>query len=384
MTTLRRWRLRTACVSATARVVAMACVAAAACAAVAATTAGAQSLDRRVAAAPGDGVQFHFAARDGVCGNGRSWLRADDASWYGSYNGNGNGGGDTCLAGPVRVVLTRAGRDVVRIETFAGPLAADASVSQDLGAVGAREAATYLLTLAATLDGRPAREALLPAILADSAVLTPALAVLAKDQDRARDVRRSALSWLARRRAEPGGLGAAAVEGTLDQLVRNRTESESLRQSALSTISSLDRGEGIPALITYAADADGWLAKQAIANLTRSGDPRARAFTRQAVRRADLDDDSRDAAIRGLGSEYASGADYKLLRELYATFTSDRQRDAAISTLATAGGTENTQWLLGIAQSPTEPPARRRRAISLLGRSDDPRVKDALKGLIER
>jgi uncharacterized protein (UPF0147 family) len=350
----------------------------------AAASANGQSLDRRIAGASGEAVQFHFSARDGVCGNGRNWLRADEGNWYGTWNGNGGGPGENCAAGPVRVVLTRAGHDVVRIDTYAGPLASDPAGGQDLGAASAREAATYLIGLAGTLDGRPAREALLPAMLADSVMVAPLLAQLAKDQTRARDVRRSAISWLARRRGEPGGLGAAAVERTLDQMVRDRNESEAMRQSALSAIGSLDRGEGIPALIAFAGDADAWLSKQAISTLTRSGDPRARAFTRDAARRTDLAEESREAAIRGLGDEYASAADYKLLRELYASLNTDRQRDAVIGTLASAGGAENAQWLLAIAKSPTEPAQRRRRAISLLSKYDDPRVRDALKELIDR
>jgi len=342
----------------------------------------AQNLERRVAGASGDAVQFHFAARDGVCGNGKSFVRAEDSNWYGTFS-NGYGG-DVCSAGPVRVVVVRAGREIVRIEAYAGPLVNDPAGGTDLGAVSAREAASYLMGLATTLDGRPAREAMFPAMLADSSVITPELAKLAKDQTRARDVRRSAISWLARRRGEAGGVGAATVERTLDQLVRDRNESETVRQSALSTIASLDRGEGIPAMITFASDADTWLAKQAFSTLARSGDPRARAFTRTAVKRADLPEESREAAIRGLGDDYAGAADYKLLRDLYPTLDSDRTREAVMSTLANAGGSDNAQWLLAIAKSPTEPAQRRRRAIALLGKYDDPRVKDALKALIDR
>ena len=344
--------------------------------------AAAQSLDRRMAGAPDASVQFHFAARTGVCGNGRTFMRADDNNWYSSYNGDG-GGRDVCVDGPVRVVVTRAGRDVIKIESFAGPLAADEHGGRDLGVAGAREAATYLLGLAATLDGRPAREALTPAMLADSSVVTPQLLQLTKDQSRARDLRRSAISWLARRRAESGGVGVEAVERTLDQLVRDRTESESVRSQALSTISSLDRGEGIPVLIKFSNDTDSWLSRQAFSSLSRSGDPRAREYIRVAAKRSDLTEENRVSAIQSLGGEYATGADLKTLREMYPSLNSDRQRDVLISTLASAGGTENATWLLAIAKSPTEPAQRRRRAISLLTKFDDPRVRDALKELVD-
>jgi hypothetical protein len=342
----------------------------------------AQTLDQRMAGTPDGSVQFHFAARAAVCGNGRTFMRADDNNWYTSYNGNG-GSADVCAIGPVRVVLTRAGRDVVKIESFAGPLAADEHVGRDIGVVGAREAATYLLGLATTLDGRPAREALTPAMLADSAVVTPQLLQLAKDQSRARDLRRNAISWLARRRAETGGIGADAAERALDQLVRDRSESESVRTQAMSTISSLDRGEGIPVLIKFANDADTWLSRQAFSSLSRSGDPRARDYVRVSAKRSDLTEENRVRAIESLGGEYATGADLKALREMYPSLNSDRQRDVLISTLASAGGTENVTWLLAIAKSPTEPAQRRRRAISLLAKFDDPRVRDSLKELVD-
>ncbi|MBM4193824.1 MAG: hypothetical protein FJ202_05525 [Gemmatimonadetes bacterium] len=45
-------------------------------------TAGAQSLERRVNAAPDGPVQFNFASRSGVCGNGQTFYRVDDDGWY--------------------------------------------------------------------------------------------------------------------------------------------------------------------------------------------------------------------------------------------------------------------------------------------------------------
>ena len=265
-----------------------------------------QTLERRVSAASDGPVQFHFASREGVCGNGHSFMRSDENGY--SFNMN-DGNDNTCARGPVRVVVVRAGKEIIKIETYAGPLVTDANGGQDLGAVPAREASSYLLGLAATLDGRPARDAVFPAMLGDSVVVTPQLLQLAKDQGRSRDLRSSAISWLARRRSETGGVGTQVVGRTLDQMVRDRNENESVRRSALSTISSRDRGEGIPILIGFASDADTWLSKQSFESLSISGDPRARTFIRQQVRRADLAEDSRLSAIRGVGNSYANGED---------------------------------------------------------------------------
>jgi hypothetical protein len=343
----------------------------------------AQSLERRVAAAGDSPVQFHFAAREGMCGNGKSYFRTEDDSWYGTFYGGGDGNrNDPCVNGPVRVVITRAGKDVVRVETYIGPIPPDAVPAQELGAVPAKEAVAYLLSVAASGDGRPARDALTPAMVADSSVVTPTLLQIAKDQSRSRDIRRSAINWLARRRDEKGGVGASGIAKALDQLVRDRTESETIRSQALGNISRFDRGEGIPVLMGFAGDEDKWLSRQAYQTLARSGDPRARQFVRDQVKRADLDEDTKVEVIRGIGDDYSTSADIKLLRDLYTTVDSDKERDAIISTVANAGGSDNANWLLDIAKSKTEPAGRRRRAISLLSRYDDTRVKEALKGLI--
>ncbi|MDX2262576.1 MAG: HEAT repeat domain-containing protein [Gemmatimonadales bacterium] len=343
-----------------------------------------QGLDRRVAGAPEGNVQFHFAARPGVCGNGAGLLRTGDGSSYYTSFASDVGQAESCTAGPVRVVVVRIGREIVKFETFAGPLAATPESGADLGPVPARDAAAWLLAQATALEGRPAREAILPAMLADSAVVTPTLATIARDTERSRDLRRSAISWLARRRAEPGGIGHAAAARLLDDLVRDRSENESIRSTALSTIASLDRGEGVSAMIGFAAESDPWLSRQAWASLARSGDPRARQFTREGVRRTELGDDLRVLAIQGIGGEYATGADYRLLRELYSSLDSDRTRDAVVNALGTAGGRDNVNWLLTLAESKTEPAARRRRVVSLLGRLDEPRIREALRGMAER
>ena len=84
------------------------------------TSVGAQTLEQRIAAASTATVQFTYAARADVCGNGRSFIQISGSDWYGSWSDGARR--DPCAPGPVRVVLDRAGRDVVSISTYAGPL----------------------------------------------------------------------------------------------------------------------------------------------------------------------------------------------------------------------------------------------------------------------
>lgn len=330
----------------------------------------AQSLADRVAGAAQPRVQFTFAARAEVCGNGRSFIQVAGNSWYGSFNDSERR--DACVAGPIRILLDRAGREVVAISAYAGPVPAAADGVTDLGSVRARDAAEYLLGLAESAEGRVSRDAILPAVLADSVDMTPRLLAIARNQNAARETRRSAISWLGRP-LDNRERAVRDVSAALVAIARDEDDNQSVRQSALRTLARLEHGAGTAALMELARDAQrSWLAREALASLTSSGDPRARQHLRDVVRRAELPDDVLAAAIRGLGSEFATGEDTKLLREAYAKFVGEKSREAAVSAIANFGGTDNVRWLLALARDANQPISTRRRAIQHAYRGGTP------------
>ena len=79
----------------------------------------AQSLSQRVASAPAGALQFAYAARPGVCGNGRTYYSINGSMWFGSMNDN-TLRSDPCQPGPVRVVLGRAGKEIVDVNVSVG------------------------------------------------------------------------------------------------------------------------------------------------------------------------------------------------------------------------------------------------------------------------
>jgi HEAT repeat protein len=261
--------------------------------------------------------------------------------------------------------------------------------------VRAQEAVDYLLSLAREADGRVGRDAIMPAMLADDAQPTSALLQIARDQSRPRETRRSALSWLGQSSGSDGPIPRSVSDAIL-QIARDESDNMEVRRSALNVLSRLDQGAGIPPLIDLArANLNGdrtWLSKEALAALARSGDPRARDFLRSVVQRGDVPDDVLYTAIRGLGTEYATGRDADLLRSIYPRLTGDRSRDAVLSVIAEIGGTDNTRWLLGIARDENATIASRRRALAYASRAGvpmadlvrmydtttDPQMKDAL------
>jgi HEAT repeat protein len=356
----------------------------------AASAASAQNLTQRIASAPDGAVQFTYAARPGVCGNGRTYYSINGSMWFGSMNDNVLRS-DPCQPGPVRVVLGRAGKEVVDVNTYVGP--PQTSPGTDLGAVSAREAAEYLLSLAARVDGRPGRDAITPAMLADSATVTPQLLTIARDQSRSRETRSSAIGWLNRAADERGGVSPSQLAKALGDLARDENDNQHVRQSALGVLSRQENGEGIPALIEISRSTqDIWLGKQALGSLARSGDPRARTYLRTAVQRDDLNDDMRVAAIRGIGRDYATSQDADFLRGLYAKLPSEKTKDAVLESLGEMGGSANAKWLMTIASNNDESLRLRRRSVQLADRAgtavadltqlydrvDDPQMKEAI------
>lgn len=331
----------------------------------AAGPATAQTLERRVAGAPDGNVTFQFASRADVCGDGRSYIRADDM-WMGSFNDGVRA--MACERGPIRVVLVRDGREVLRINTYAGPVA-DEPGATNLGMVPAAEAATWLLGMAARIDGRPGREAIMPAALADSALVTRDLLAIARNVDRSRELRRSALSWVVRRRGERGELSADEVSRTLVTIARDENEVRTVRDQALSSLSRLESAASLDALVAMTTGTtEAWLARRAVEMIANTGDPRAHDHLRTAADRSDLIEEARVAAINGLAGSYATSKDAEYLRGLYARVSSERLRDAIMSGIAGIGGKASRDWIVSIARDANAPIQQRKRAVTMSDR----------------
>jgi hypothetical protein len=339
--------------------------------------AGAQSLADRVSSGGDGAVQFSFSARPGVCGNGRSFVSIGSNTYIGSYNMVDGAVRESCTAGPVRVVVSRAGPVITSVETYVGAPAGEAPptgpAARDLGKVPAREAAAYLLSLAAKLEGRPGKDAIMPAVLADSADVWQPLLAIARDAARPRETRTSALSWLGRAANDLGAAPSGQVASALVALAGDENAERTIRERAMSTLSSLPRGEGIPALIQMVSSGnDYWLANKAMSTIASSGDPRAREFLRTIADRANINEEVRLTAIRGIGRSYATAQDAAFLRQLYSKYPSAAIKESVISSVASAGGRENLQFIMNIAGNPAEPIEVRRRALSAASSAEAP------------
>ena len=250
-----------------------------------ASSAAAQTVEQRVAKAPDGSVRFSFAARPGVYGNGRNMISWDcdkgnchnrqvDGNW--DDHDDWDAPGDS---GPVRVALTKSSGRITDLRVYVGGEWRPNTTATDLGTVGTKDAASYLLALALKDESRASEKAIFPAVLADSVTIWPDLLKVAKADNVSRKVRRSAVFWLGQ------AAGDAATRGLTD-LVDDGNSDHEVRESAVFALSQRPRDEGVPALIRIAKEnKDPDLRRKAIFWLGQSDDPRALSLFEELLTR---------------------------------------------------------------------------------------------------
>jgi hypothetical protein len=226
-----------------------------------------QELGEKIAAVGTGTVHLSFAARPGICGDGRHGVRNVD------YDDDWE---DDCGPQPVRVALKVEHRQVTAIRSHLGGRWRAGGNATDLGMVRPREAAEYLVALAER--GHIAGDPLLPATLADSAAIWPALLRIARKRSVPQEIRRSAIFWLGQ------AAGTAATQG-LDSIVSDETGEREIRKHAVFALSQRPQNEGVPALLRVARnDRDPEVRKSALFWLGQSEDPRALTLFEEILR----------------------------------------------------------------------------------------------------
>jgi HEAT repeat protein len=298
-----------------------------------------QSLAQRIAGVRGE-AELRFASRPGVCGNGEGSIsfisRDEDATGV-----RGESWEYHCEPGPVRVRLAVSNGSVTRVRTYVGRPRDVAGGVTDLGTVGVREAADYFLGLARTASGEVARKSVVPAALADSVTVWPALIELARDRNRPTDVRKPALFWA-------GQLGEGEVLEPVRAIANDASEDESIRKHAIFVLSQLSDGAGVPALMSIA--------------------------------RGNGEISIRKQALFWLGQGETPTSE---LLALYRQFPEQELKERMIFVLSQRDDSAAVDGLIDIARSDPDR-SLRKKAFFWLGQKDDPRVVQLLTSILEK
>ena len=215
-------------------------------------------------------VRLAYGVREGICGDGESFIRdrTRGEDNYITFEGNWskNSRYRPCEPGPARIAFVKSGGLVSKVRLYVGgEWGSPDAGTVDLGEVAAPLAAKALLAVAAR--ERRAEKAIFGAIIADSSVVWPELLAIAKNDEIYRDTRKSAVFWLGQ------AAGDAATKG-LSDLVTDSSDRE-IRDAAVFALSQRPEKEGIPILIRLArSNPDPQVRRKAMFWLGQSNDPR--------------------------------------------------------------------------------------------------------------
>ncbi len=330
-------------------------------------------LARRVASA-GDGlVKMTYAPREGICGDGRSFI-ADATSrpggfemWFRdgmSLSGTMNDLQSRCERGPVRLLLVVRDRRVVDVQPFVGPSSAATERSgTDLGTVATAEVSRYLLDLAARASDGIARNAILAASIADSVRIAGQLASIARTTALGDGARGAALRWLVRAADREGDREAPRV---LRSIIEDENDRPEVRDRAVRVIGESDDG---PA---YLRTVYGRLSDQSLRErVVRVIGERGSSADVEWVRSVALDRNERagirERAVRVLGET----SDSRALRDLYDRLDEAALRERVIRLMADIGDADGRRWLRDIVERRSESASLRERAIRSLAEMGD-------------
>ena len=343
--------------------------------AIAPATLSGQSFVRQIERVRNGTVQLTYAARPGVCGDGRETVRSGSAIVVlPSMYGRGRSDMDVCFAGPVRVAIGRSDGEAVSYRVHVGGRWASSGDATDLGTVSAPDAARYFLDEAMSASGRNAEYALAAAVFADSVDLTPDLARIARSTDAKRELRSRAVFYIGTYE-DPGATQALrrlAAEDGLD---------EDVRGAAIIALGRDDMSDDdVDWLRGLSGRASEKLRDNIFLAVSRSDSPRASRWLAGIAADAHETEHARQQAMFWLGQGRGPTAD---LVRLYDKLDEPSLRSHYTFVLSQRRDNEALDKLIDVAQHDGDKSVRHQ-ALFWLGQSKDPRALAFIRDLVTR
>ena len=325
----------------------------------------------RVSRAPDGIVRLQYAARSGVCGDGKDVVGFRSALFASNFQSYGHWSGVKCVPGPVRVALTVTNSQVVAARTSVGGSWPSSSERvTDLGEVAPHDATLYFISLMPKLESSTGKDRiLLPAVVGDDDNVTPSLLQLARDDARSVRTRRQAVQWI-------GLLGDASTVPVLVGFARQAGEEDDdnsksgIGNAAISALSYLETGAGIPSLIDLSRTGSVGTRRNAAFWLGQSGDARGMRRLHQMIEDDKEESKVRSHAIFALShGDGATGAEFDYLRSVYSKLDEEKLKEAIIQGVAEDKETGG-RWLIARAKDTRELMSLRKNALFWAGQRE--------------
>ena len=296
----------------------------------AAGSAEAQSLANRIAAVRDGRVRLTFASHDDICGfgNGISRRREDRQQWNNSHDRNADVQYDVdCSEGPARIAIDMKDGQPAAIRAYVGGQWRQREGVTDLGAVGVREATTWLMSVAATGSSKVASSAIFATTLADSVDMATSLYDFARSESRPENAREQAIFWMSQ-------IEDDRVDGYLERVLRDSRDTD--------------------------------IQDKAIFGLSQRGSDRSKQLLRDFAVNENAPEKLRGSAIFWLG-QGRRGESPEYLRSLYPRMKSQALKDKVIFSVSQQRGPDSEKWLLDLVANKSEPIEMRKKALFWAG-----------------
>lgn len=342
---------------------------------IAPATVSGQSLVRQIERIGNGTVQLSYAARPGLCGDGRETVRSGSAIVVlPSMFGRDHSDMDVCFAGPVRVAIGRSNGETVSYRVHVGGRWTSADDATDLGTVPASDAARYFLDEALRARGRNAEYALAAAVFADSVDLAPDLARIARSPDVGRELRSRAVFYI-------GAYEDPAATQTLRRLAAEDGLDEDVRGAAIIALGRDDMSDDdVDWLRGLYPRLSEKLRDNVFLAVSRSDSPRASRWLAGIAANANEATHVRQQAMFWLGQGRGPTAD---LVRLYDKLDETSLRSHYTFVLSQRRDSEALDKLIDVAQHDRDNSVRHQ-ALFWLGQSKDPRALAFIRDLVTR
>jgi hypothetical protein len=339
----------------------------------------AQGLAGRVLAVDDGVVAVTFSARDGLCGDGRTYVGdLSSSTAFRTYYFDGGISVESiprnddlrarCVEGPVRVFITVRDGRITLVRPFVGPVERNpVRPTRDLGRVSAPGAADAFVDLARRSSSEDAaRRLVLSATLADSARIAAALSAMARDRSLPGERREIALRWVldAGERERD-----ATAQQTVRRIAQDGSDILSVRERAIRVLGesqSSDADAFLRGLYTRLDDRT--LKERVIRVLGESKTDANTQWVVQVARNESEETELRERAIRVLGEE---GGHLRMLREMFPRLREEALRDRVVRMNGENGDGESRRWLRTVIEDANETTSVRERAIRSLAELGD-------------